>query len=183
MNDLLRRRRAMMGAKDSKGEEIEYLATVNSAARGVVFRDYFKILSGDECEIVLMPTELNNGDNAFLGWQSEFEIYINKNGDRTQFFAWNSSTFTENPPSSPVAGAIYTLNFKFTANITGLRFFSYNGNAAYVFSGRIYSIKIKRGGETVLNLVPRIKDAVPGMYDTVQGGFFPSHTPTQFITP
>ena len=75
-----------------------------------------------------------------------------------------------------------TLAGTYTDTTNNLWMFAYGSDGGYAFKGRVYDVEISRNGVCRRKFYPveRISDSKRGMYDTINGVFYPSATSTNF---
>lgn len=75
-----------------------------------------------------------------------------------------------------------TLAGTYTDTTNNLWMFAYGSDGGYAFKGRVYGVEISRNGVCRRKFYPveRISDSKRGMYDTINGVFYPSATATNF---
>lgn len=190
MNDLLRRRRAMMCKPISIPSDLppgyrraQYIWTERSAARLVIPLDYFATQTNDVITIELLFSNFIYdgtccGYDSSIPFDGRFQVYV-PNGKLTY---WGKVRGI-----SPAAGTeiitdtVYTIQAYCIATLSGIRICGYGNNINYGFYGNIYSFSITRDGTKVLDLVPCTNPSkIAGMYDMIGGGFFSSESSVQF---
>lgn len=135
-------------------------------------------LSGDIINTRVMRLS-GTSEAGFVGYDGSFELYFS-NG---KYNVWkNVSAITPASGTDVALNTAIDISVTVTANLNYYLVFRYATNR-YPFDGRIYSFSVTRNGTTIVNLTPciRTSDSMAGMYDIINGVFYPSEGSTEFI--
>lgn len=185
MGDLLIRRREMLlaesgGRLPTGYREVEYVAS----AGNVWFYIYASenqgaFLSGDVLQFRMMKTSGETSEEGLIGRRTgtgvasnSCELYIKSGAIRH----WGLIILLSPSDGSSLSqNVVYDVSARLNNGFQSVCIFAYRENV-YPFTGRFYSLSVTRSDSKIADLVPcvRTADSKAGMYDILNGVFYPS---------
>lgn len=174
MNSILRRRRALMGAKTAtpilpaEYQQVEWIGRDTTNASPTLSINV-ALRTGDEITVDCRNDVLSGTQRrAMIGYSNVFAFSQSHHSE--SLYVWQCSLISSNLTDDRDGGTIRMTS----ASASGFNVGNYNNTNSYAYKGVFFGVTVTRSGNIILNLVPcyRKSDGATGMYDTVNGNFY-----------